>query len=106
MTDGFAGASGVRLGDAGSRDASGVPDGTSIRTGGAPLPSVPAGCTVHPAAPTAIAPSTARTPMPFLPMPLPRTAAPRRPAAPDLPGRHPRFYPGRDRSGTRRHGGE
>ncbi|GGP92263.1 hypothetical protein GCM10010233_05120 [Streptomyces pseudogriseolus] len=100
--DGFSGASGVRLGDAGGPGASGVRDGTSIRTGGAPCPSAPAGCTVHPAAPTAIAPSAARTAMPclLLPrpvplrpvplplMPLPRTPAPRRPAVPVLPGRH------------------
>ncbi|GAA4140016.1 hypothetical protein GCM10022285_38910 [Streptomyces tunisiensis] len=87
--DGSAGASGVRLGDAGPPGASGVRDGTSIRTGGAPSPPAPAGCTVHPAAPTATAPSAASTAMPFLPlravllrpvplrlMPLPRTPAP------------------------------
>ncbi|GAA3499676.1 hypothetical protein GCM10019016_067800 [Streptomyces prasinosporus] len=109
--DGFAGASGVRDGDAGP-GASGVRDGTSIRTGGAPCPSVPAGCTVHPAAPAAAAPSAASTAMPFLPMPLPlmplpRTPAPRRPAAPVLPGRSsPQSYPGRDRGGRSGHGGE
>ncbi len=85
--DGFAGASGVRAGGA-DRVASGVRSGTSIRTGDLPCPSVPAGCTVHPAAPTAPAASAARTAIPRPFVLFPRTPAPVRPAPPDRPGRH------------------